>query len=94
MSGILFPRECEFYDLVKDINLESKNEFNNTEINLINTLINDDFETKNNPISWRIQSSRFRIGPHKVGRNISMRYATALSDTNEKKQTQQEDEKK
>ena len=87
MSGIVFPRECEFYDLVKDFDLKKPNDFNNKELSFLQTLLEDDFDTKNIPRSWRLQSSRFRIGPPKVGRNISIRYATALNENSQKNQT-------
>ena len=80
MSGIMFPRECEFYELVSEFDTKHADTFNSNDYLLLTSLLNDDFETKGEQKKkcWRLQSSRFRIGPAKIGRNISMRYISAL----------------
>ena len=77
ISGAIFPHECEFYDLIKKFDPKKATIFNKSEYALLESLL-DDFDKKSSMFCWRLQSSRFRVGPPKIGRNISIRYISAL----------------
>lgn len=83
MAGIVIPREAEFYDLVKDNKPGSLTKLTDEERIFIDTLCTDEFKYINNGSThgWRLQTSRFRIGGSKIGRNIESRYKSATKIT-------------
>ena len=80
LTGAVFSNSCEFYKLVAPLSGVNIKEFDFPEIELLLTLVNDDFDHQSSAVkpSWRVSTSKFRCGSAKVGRNIRERYATSV----------------
>ena len=80
MSGAVFPKEAEFYGLVKQLEHTNIWALERCEREFLWTLTKDDFLYANTHFShgWRLQTSRFCIGGSKIGRNIEGRYKTGI----------------